>query len=110
MMRTIRTFRGQVSDEATREHRLNFAPYKDKCKNKSWTVKFVCLASKDAKRVPATAAERELLVASGLGEKRVPIPNINCSWNDFRALIVSAFPSLNGCGGFEFLRCTYLQH
>jgi len=83
---------------------LNFAPYKDK-KAKCWNVKFVCLASKDARRVPATAAERELLVAAGLGEKRVLIPNINCSWNDFRGLIVRAFPSLSGCGGFEFLRC-----
>ena len=105
MMRTVRTFRSQFGDEATRQQRLNFALYKDKDKNKSWTVKFVCLASKDAKRVPATAAERELLVAASLREKRVLIPNTNCSWSDFRALIVSAFPSLNDSGGFEFLRC-----
>ena len=83
---------------------MNFAPYKDKKlgKNKSWSVKMVCLASKDAQRVPATAAERELLVAAGLGEKRVLVPNINCSWNDFKEVILTAFPSLNGCGGFEF--------
>ena len=65
----------------------------------------VCLASKDAKRVPGTAAERELLVAAGLGEKKIVIPNINCSWSEFKDEIFAAFPVLNGCGGFEFLRC-----
>lgn len=107
MMRTIRSFRDQIDSEGvTREQRMNFAPYKDKKgKNKSWSVKLVCLASKDAKRVPATAAERELLVAAGLGEKRVLVPNVNCSWYDFKEIILTAFPNLNDCGGFEFLRC-----
>ena len=100
MMNTIRSVRGRINTE----QRMNFAPYKDKGK-KSWSVKLVCLASKDANRVPMTAAERELLVAAGLGEKRIQIPNINCSWNDFKGIILTAFPSLNDCGGFEFLRC-----
>ena len=83
---------------------MNFVPYK-KGKNKSWSVKLVCLALKGVKRIPVTAAEREILMASGLGEKQVLVPNINCSWNEFREIILTAFPSLNGCGGFEFLRC-----
>ena len=65
----------------------------------------VCLPSKDAKRVPGTAAEREILVAAGLREKRVTIPNLNCSWEEFKAEILASFPVLSGCGGFELLRC-----
>jgi len=109
LLRYIRSFRGHYQsardDRAVaREQRINFAPYK-KGKNKSWSVKLVCLALKGAKRIPVTAAEREILMASGLGEKQVLVPNINCSWNEFREIILTAFPSLNGCGGFEFLRC-----
>lgn len=102
--RIVRNMRSATESAVTREQRMNFAPYKNK-RNKGWSVKMVCLSSKDAKRIPATAAERELLVAAGLGEKRVYIPNISCSWNEFREEIVANFPILKGCGGFELLRC-----
>ncbi|MDA8002743.1 MAG: hypothetical protein MPL62_15790 [Alphaproteobacteria bacterium] len=65
----------------------------------------VCLNSKDATRVPLTVAEKELLVEAGLGEKKVTIDDMSCSPQDFKAAIVSTFPKLEDCGGFELLRC-----
>ena len=38
-------------------------------------------------------------------EKRVCIPDISCSWEEFKSGLVSAFPKLQGCGGFDLLRC-----
>ena len=38
-------------------------------KHQSWTVKLVCLSNMDVTKVPCSAAERELLVQVGLGEK-----------------------------------------
>ena len=67
-------------------------------------MKVVCLASRDGTRVPCSIAEREALVQAGLGEKLV-IPDINCSGQEFRDLLISAFPKLDGCGGFDLLWC-----
>ena len=71
----------------------------------SWTGKFVCLSCKDVTRVPCTIAEREALVEAGLGEKRVTVASISCSYEDFKDTIVAAFTKLKDCGGFDFLRC-----
>ncbi len=91
------------------EQHSNFAPYSQSKakgnKGPSWTVKLVCLSSKDAYRVPCSVAEREALVQAGLGEKKVVIPDVNCSAEEFKAMITAAFPKLQGCGGFELLRC-----
>ena len=47
-----------------------------------------------------------MLVQAGLGEKNVVIPDYrSCSAADFRSSLVSAFPKLNGCSGFDLLRC-----
>ena len=59
----------------------------------------ICLISKNTIRVPGTSPEREILVAAGLGEK-VFIPDISCSWNEFKGALVSAFPKLESSGGF----------
>ena len=45
------------------------------------------------------------MVSAGLGEKKVFIPNINCSWDEFKDALVSGFPKLGNSGGFELLRC-----
>ena len=65
----------------------------------------VCLHSKDATRVPLSAAEKELLVEAGLGERKVTIDDMSCSPQDFKAAIIATFPKLEDCGGFELLRC-----
>ena len=67
----------------------------------------VCLSSKQASRVPCSVAEREALAESGLGEKKVCIPDIaSCTWEEYKGILVSVFPKLDGCGGFDLLRCT----
>ena len=65
----------------------------------------VCLHSKDATRVPLSAAEKELLVEAGLGERKVTIDDTSCSPQGFKAAIIATFPKLEDCGGFELLRC-----
>ena len=65
----------------------------------------VCFSSHNANRVPCTVADRETLVQAGLGEKKISIPDISCSPQEFRNIVVAAFPKLDGCGGFDLLRC-----
>ena len=45
------------------------------------------------------------MVDAGLGERKVFIPNIRCSDTEFRKILIEAFPKLEGCGGFELMRC-----
>ena len=112
---TLRSIRESLAHssrnvEVHDEQKSNFAPYnrqhsKKQSKPQSWTVKVFCLSSKFARKVPVTIYERETLVASGLGEKKVVIPNIDCSWDDFKDVLCMEFPKLKSIGGFEILRC-----
>ena len=109
MIRSVREriSRGHQSPEVIAEQRTKFAPYscqsKTQHKPQSWTLKVFCLSSKNALRVPTTSREREVLVSAGLGEKKVLIPNINCSWDEFKNALVAGFPKLGNGGGFELL-------
>lgn len=73
-------------------------------KHSSWTHKFVCLASTSQERVPSSANKEDLLLA-GLGEKKVVIPDVDCTIQDFHDVLLEAFPKLKDAGGFELLRC-----
>lgn len=44
-------------------------------------------------------------MAAGLGEKKIVIHDIDCSWDEFKNTILQSFPKLADCGGFDFLRC-----
>ena len=111
MIRSIREHlgHGYRTAEVTAEQKSNFAPYNHRLKTprkpQSWTLKAFCLNSRNAIRVPSTSREREILVAAGLGEKKVFIYDVSCSWNEFKDILVSTFPKLENSGGFEFLRC-----
>ena len=100
---------GYRSTEVTAEQKSNFAPYSHRSKTprkpQSWTLKAFCLSSRNATKVPSTSREREILVAAGLGEKKVFIPDVCCSWDEFKSVLVANFPKLENAGGFEFLRC-----
>lgn len=99
--------RCQWTDVAA-EQKSNFAPYSRKSKpikQQSWAVKVVCLSNISACKVPCTVGERETLVAAGLGERKVLIPDIDCSWEEFKSTLISAFPKLKEGGGFDILRC-----
>ena len=65
----------------------------------------VCLSSPVDSRVPTSAGAKEVLVEAGLGEKKVVIPDMNCSNDEFMSVIERHFPKLSGCGGYELLRC-----
>ena len=93
------------------EQRANFRPYntgsrrKPPSKPQSWTVRMVCLNSRYARKVPVTARERETLVSSDLGEKKIVVADTSCSWEEFKSTISKEFPKLSDIRGFEFLRC-----
>ena len=65
----------------------------------------VCLSSPGDNRVPLTAALKEALIEAGLGAKNIVIPDVSCSRDEFWEIIISNYPKLLGCGGFELLRC-----
>ena len=76
-----------------------------KPKPSSWTQKFVCLACTDDKRVPTKSAYRDILVSAGLGEKKVQVPDVDCTTEQFYDVLMEAFPKLKDSGGFELMRC-----
>ena len=46
-----------------------------------------------------------LLEEAGLGEKLIKVPDIDCSAEAFRDVLLATFPKLQGGGGYELLRC-----
>lgn len=94
------------SQDISAEQKSNFASYKASGRKiQSWTIKVVCLGNKEATRVPCSVAEREILVQAGLGEKKIIIPDVACSPEEFKNILVKSFPKLENCGGFELLKC-----
>ena len=89
---------------AADEQKVNFAPYKKRKvesaslppskKCTPWSAKFVCLADTDARHIPSTVAQKEVLFEAGLGEKIVNIPDVDCSAAEFQQLLINAFPKL----------------
>ena len=75
-------------------------------KPNSWTHKFFCLAETEESRVPSTNIQRNELVLAGLGERRVTVPDVNCSPQEFQEILLTEFPKLRMGGGFELLKCT----
>ena len=78
---------------------------KGKGRLQSWSIKMVCLSGTGESRVPCSVGAKETLVAAGLGEKKVVVPDITCTKEAFWDYITSVFPKLKTCGGFELLRC-----
>lgn len=65
----------------------------------------VCLSSPRGDSVPSTTSCKEILLEAGLGAKDVYISDVSCSREDFFEAIISHYPKLESCGGFELLRC-----
>ena len=115
-LQALRSVRGRLSGDSRREQWSNFAPYSfkaaagkkgkgKKVRLQSGSLKMVCLSGTGDCRVPSSIRAKETLLEAGLGEKKVIVPDVSCSKEDFRSTIVSAFPKLEECGGFELLRC-----
>lgn len=113
---TLSLLREARNGSIAAEHRHNFASRrrssgmehgKSKCpKLSSWTHKFICLAYTDQEKPWSSTAEKNELTLAGLGEKKISIPDIDCSSREFHDCITATFPKLGGGGGFEFLKCT----
>ena len=111
-LNTLRQIRRGV---AVREQRAYFASYSTpetqtshktrKQKGQSWTVRLVCLNSTSVNTAPCTPAVKEKLIAAGIGEKKVIVPEVSCTKETFNELILESFPKLKNAGGYELLRC-----
>ncbi len=45
------------------------------------------------------------LIQAGLGAKNVVFSDVSCNSEEFRHVVERSYPKLEGCGGFELLRC-----
>ena len=91
------------------ERKYLFQPYrrrqggsKKKLRISVWRHQFVCLA-KTGQVSPPTAFEKAELLAAGLGEKTVSVPEYGESWELHEELLYT-FPKLKDGGGYELLR------
>ncbi|XP_039524304.1 uncharacterized protein LOC120477014 [Pimephales promelas] len=69
----------------------------------SFTRVFCCLSSMTQSVAP-NKYEREELEAAGLGEKKVTFLGDENNAEDFKDYILTTYPKLGNCGGFEILK------
>ena len=94
---------GQAFMGRKRKQHLSYSAEK---KNKvSYTHRFFCLNECNQKVVPKNDKEKDSLLEAGLGEKRITIPDIDISGEEFRKLLLEEFPKLREGGGFMFAKC-----
>jgi hypothetical protein len=74
-----------------------------KKKARTWTGQFVCLADRNASKVPSSS-DKVNLQRSGLGKKSIQF-YLTDSEKNVRDKLVVEFEKLSGAGGFELLRC-----
>ena len=86
---------------------------KNSCPQRTWTVQFVCLSSRFAKKTPTTT-EKSMLLLAGLGCKKIKLLADDTEEDVLNKLTSDAkdefgntlgFPQLRTCGGFEMLPC-----
>ena len=70
-----------------------------------WTHAFYCLSECRQSVVPQSNYERDILLEAGLGEKKVFIPDVDASGEEFRSVLYQAFPKLKDAGGYAFGKC-----
>lgn len=79
---------------------------------RTWSVSVLCLADKNAKKIP-TAEEKEMLFRAGLGVKKIQFELDDgeldvirkMSSDDLKNGETIGYPQLRNCGGFELLKC-----
>ena len=62
----------------------------------SYTHRFVCLSESGQSSIPTTDADKDSLLEAGLGEKKITIPDIDISSNDFHDLYLGGIPKAEG--------------
>ena len=48
---------------------------------------------------------KDVLFKAGLGEKEIEFNNLDASPEEFREVILNAYPKLRDGGGYQFLKC-----
>lgn len=79
--------------------------HRKRCRTVSWTHTFYCLSECRQSVIPCSNYERDVLLEAGLGEKRVFIPDVDASGEEFRSVLYEAFPKLKDAGGYSFGKC-----
>ena len=59
----------------------------------------------EACTAPCTPSAKEQLLTARLGEKKITVPEITCTKDEFNDLILGSFPRLKACCGYELMRC-----
>ena len=71
----------------------------------SYTHQFFCLSQCKQEVVPTTNREKDALLEAGLSEKKILVPDIDMTGEEFRNLILQEFPKLKDGGVFVFAKC-----
>lgn len=80
-------------------------PFSKKKARVTYTHRFLCLSKCCPESKPTTDREKDILLEAGLGEKKIIIPDVDMSGEDFRDLLLEEFPKLGDGGGFMFAKC-----
>ena len=70
----------------------------------TWSHKLFCLSNKGTTIVPTSKQQRDALVACGLGENVIALP-MHSAADELHQVIMSTFPKLSSCRGYELMRC-----
>lgn len=72
-------------------------------KTPEWSHRFVCMADKDATKVPSKVT-KAFLEKEGLGETTISFP-LDTTPSEFKKKLCDVFPPLLNTGGYELLHC-----
>ena len=92
----------QLFLHTTKRRRDSDTLHQKRYKTVGWTHSFYCLSECQQNVIPCSNYERDALLEAGLGEKRVFIPDIDASGEEFRSILYEAFPKLKDAGGYGF--------
>lgn len=84
---------------------VSFLFNKKKAKGTVWKHRFVCLAYRDQYKIPTSDTDKDDLLKAGLGEKVIEFDDLDIDADDFRQVILDAYPQLKNAGGFTFFKC-----
>ena len=76
-----------------------------RCRKTGWTHTFYCLSECQQSVIPSSNYERDMLLEAGLGEKKVFIPDVDASGEEFRSVLYEVYPKLKDAGGYAFGKC-----
>ena len=102
-----RSFRSESRAMLQQVRKRGISDLKNKVKRKKsiWKHKFFCLAYAGQKRVPTTEDEKDELFVAGLGEKDIEFERLDLTAEEFKDVLLQAFPQLCEGGGYQLCKC-----